>query len=332
MLSDAAPVYAEADGSRLSFNGLPEAFGQPLLVFPLNRIASMLAFIDRKPLESCQDFKGEIYKDSKGEMHEDFKGEFFEDLSTRSPSCDGLPEAFGQPHFVFPSDSIASMPAFVNRELYESCQDFKAEVYEDFKREIYEDFNFETKHEESASAEYNFTRLELLPFDCARNLKYVGEVVARLAKLRNRRIHWWKSSHAICPLTSFPIKLLPYPPFNLKMPTSSRTLVDGKALALSMISACNFVGNGWCSNAANVTSLGDYMQRCKLGPFRPDLAMALQKTIASPEVTEAERGESAQKLNQMIAAARAELEKLQCLQEQRLLRMYQNLTGGLPCD
>jgi|Transcript_81279 hypothetical protein len=235
-----------------------------------------------------------------------------------------LPEALRHPKFPYPSKDVPSTCTIVNLAPVQDSVDFlinknHANVHEKFKTESGERHNVECNRED----------LEVVPFAWARNLKDIGGVVAKLAKLRNKRDQWWRSSHALCPLTSFPIKLLPYPPFNMKIPARARNLVDGKALALSMISTCNFLENDWCETEADVAALGEYMHRCKLGSFRPDQAMVLQNKIKSPDVSEVERIQSAQRLNEMVIAARTELEKLQCIQEQRLLGMYRNLTGGL---
>jgi|Transcript_49413 hypothetical protein len=180
-------------------------------------------------------------------------------------------------------------------------------------------------------ANCNYKQLQFLPSAFDPNLKEIGEIVAKLTlQLTSNNDKWWKSSQVplTCPLTGFPIKLLPYPPFKLKMPSSSsRILVDGKALALNLIATCNSGTNSWCLNRPDLLALGDYMHRCKLGPLRPDVAIALAEDIKSLNLSQAERDQSAQELNRMVCAAQAELKKLHWIQEQRLLRLYNELTG-----
>jgi hypothetical protein len=158
--------------------------------------------------------------------------------------------------------------------------------------------------------------------------KDMGEVLATLAlPTTSKREQWWKLSkiQVTCPFTGFPIKFLPYPPFKLSVAsTGSKMLVDGKSLALTMISTCDFV-NGWCTDAFEVVALGDYIRKCKLGRLHPDHAMALANSINSPDRSGAEQAKALRELNRMIASAKAELEKLNRIREQRLLRLYQEL-------
>jgi len=67
--------------------------------------------------------------------------------------------------------------------------------------------------------------------------KEVAEMSLKAASNPNR---WWTLSRIIltCPLTGFPIHLLPYPPFKLRVHADKpwpHVLVDGKFLALHLI-------------------------------------------------------------------------------------------------
>jgi hypothetical protein len=175
------------------------------------------------------------------------------------------------------------------------------------------------------------TMPELSQFACNQNLKDIGEVVAKRAlQSTSKREPWWKScqSPVTCPFSGFPINLLPYPPYKLSVQSKgTRVLVDGKCLALTMISTCNFDANGWCTEK-DVVALGVYVHRCKLGRrLRPDRALALVKEIGSPNVPYTEQEKKRKELNCMISAANEELKKLRCIQEQRLLRLYEELPG-----
>jgi hypothetical protein len=103
-------------------------------------------------------------------------------------------------------------------------------------------------------------------------------------------------------------------------------LVDGKSLALNMIATCNFIENGWCSDASDVKALSDYVHKCKLGRrLRPDRAMALVKEMTQ---SHADRDRAGQELKRMISLAKSELKKIQAIQEQRLLSLYQELSDA----
>jgi hypothetical protein len=144
---------------------------------------------------------------------------------------------------------------------------------------------------------------------------------------------WWTMSSRplICPLTGFPINLLPYPPFKLRLQAHQPTphaLADGKFLALFLISSGSLVVNNRTLELSEVSAVGQYISRCKLGPFRPELAFALAKDVQSPELSESERQRAAEELSQMRSAARSELGKLRRIQEQRLQQLQQQLTSG----
>lgn len=82
--------------------------------------------------------------------------------------------------------------------------------------------------------------------------------------------------------------------------------------------------------ASDITALDDYMQRCKLGPWRPGIARSLalvarrpwreglgQEMVSAP--TEGQRQRAARELQAMRAKTRAELKKLHRIQD-RMLR------------
>jgi len=148
--------------------------------------------------------------------------------------------------------------------------------------------------------------------------------VGRTAKQRStgaKEHRWWTQVDAsqLCPLSGFPIGLLPYPPFKLRSypdQAAPHRLVDGKYLALMVISSgdVNVCGRGLVKT--DVEALDSYVHRCKLGPFRLGKALALAK-----EVVYCSSKEAAQELDNMCNFARVELSRLQVIQKNRMLQM-----------
>ena len=147
---------------------------------------------------------------------------------------------------------------------------------------------------------------------------------------------WWTRSHTaalMCPLTNFPIQLLPYPPFKLcSEPEPSKqspggpgahgahTLLDGKFLALQLI-VHGRSGPGIRELLpSDLTALDLYIQRCKLGPFRPGAARNLAEEMHTAP-TQAERERAATDLHKLRAKTRSEMGKLRRIQENRLAQL-----------
>merc|ERR1712187_726467 len=100
-----------------------------------------------------------------------------------------------------------------------------------------------------------------------------------------------------CPISNFPICLLPYPPFKLRMlsgSTNQRKWVDGKFLALLLIASGQMSACGRDLQASDVEALDEYMHRyCKLAAFKPSRAMKLAREATSPDISEEDRQRSA---------------------------------------
>lgn len=148
----------------------------------------------------------------------------------------------------------------------------------------------------------------------------------------NSRTRWWSRPDLplLCPLTRFPICLLPYPPFKLRIDpkrSSPHRLVDGKFLAIHYIANGNASACGRELEASDLSALDDYVHRCKLGPFRPGRAHALAQEAASAEAPQ-RRAQAVEERERFVAAARAELGKLRRIQENRLLQ----ISKALPAD
>mmetsp|Transcript_66127 Transcript_66127/g.121975 ORF Transcript_66127/g.121975 Transcript_66127/m.121975 type:complete len:545 (+) Transcript_66127:66-1700(+) len=95
---------------------------------------------------------------------------------------------------------------------------------------------------------------------------------------------WWVEVSEVCPLSGFPIALLPYPPYKFQLGVSAGSagkskeavkLVDGPFLVLQVLSTWHFEVLGRQLTGTDITSLDKYMKRCKLGPFRLGKAMKL---------------------------------------------------------
>uniref|UniRef100_A0A7S4Q573 Uncharacterized protein n=1 Tax=Alexandrium monilatum TaxID=311494 RepID=A0A7S4Q573_9DINO len=142
---------------------------------------------------------------------------------------------------------------------------------------------------------------------------------------------WWtRPTHPLlCPLTGFPVNLLPYPPFKLRSDASKPTpykLVDGKFLAMAVIvdSSVPFCGRNL--QVSDLHALDLHIHRCKLGPFKPARLMELQRAVAEATTAKA-KAEAMQGLVKFRIEARAELGKLRKIQESRLIQL-QLLPGG----
>jgi len=137
---------------------------------------------------------------------------------------------------------------------------------------------------------------------------------------------WWAQANAsmTCPLSGFPISMLPYPPFKFHMRSGSEhrkespMLVDGPFLVLQVLTTWNFDVLGRPLLVADVASLDSYMKRCKLGPFRLGRAM---------ELLAAGTNESHRELSDLQAQAKRKLDNLRHVQNFRRIRNDQGQQG-----
>lgn len=136
---------------------------------------------------------------------------------------------------------------------------------------------------------------------------------------------WWTKPMLplLCPLTKFPMCLLPYPPFKFRVDSKRsgpHQLVDGKFLAMNVIVTGELFACGRELQASDIIALDDYIRRCKLGPYRPGRAVELRRQAengATPDLRE----QAAKELETCRSSARAELGKLRRIQENRLLQI-----------
>eukprot|EP00933_Yihiella_yeosuensis_P053935 TRINITY_DN5225_c0_g1_i2.p1 TRINITY_DN5225_c0_g1~~TRINITY_DN5225_c0_g1_i2.p1 ORF type:complete len:300 (+),score=51.50 TRINITY_DN5225_c0_g1_i2:26-901(+) len=146
-------------------------------------------------------------------------------------------------------------------------------------------------------------------------------------------IRWWTRPNLplLCPITKFPICLLPYPPFKLRADpkrSSPHHLVDGKFLAMHIIFTGQLVACGRKLEASDIKALDDYVQRCKLGPYRPGRAITLSTEIATAESPQA-RAKAQQDMARFVTSARMELGKLRRIQENRMIQINKALPPQL---
>lgn len=134
---------------------------------------------------------------------------------------------------------------------------------------------------------------------------------------------WWTEIHDVCPVTGFPVRLLPYPPFKLQIPgdgsRDGTRLIDGPYLVLCILSSWRFEVLGKPLTVSEVSSLDAYMKRCKLGPFR--LGRALELLAEGT-------GEAHRELEALRGRARARLEHLRHIQRVRL-NQYEESGGDI---
>eukprot|EP00443_Scrippsiella_acuminata_P091996 CAMPEP_0115399626 /NCGR_PEP_ID=MMETSP0271-20121206/14934_1 /TAXON_ID=71861 /ORGANISM="Scrippsiella trochoidea, Strain CCMP3099" /LENGTH=339 /DNA_ID=CAMNT_0002823445 /DNA_START=14 /DNA_END=1033 /DNA_ORIENTATION=- len=166
--------------------------------------------------------------------------------------------------------------------------------------------------------------------DLCRSLGSSGGGRARGGKASGS-IRWWTKPDLplLCPLTRFPVTLLPYPPFKLRVDpqrSSPHRLVDGKFLAMHLIVTGRFFACGRELHQSDINALDDFVHRCKLGPYRPGRALALAKEVADVQTAPERRVKAAQELQSFTTSTRAELGKLRRIQENRLLQL--NKTGS----
>mmetsp|Transcript_16829 Transcript_16829/g.39065 ORF Transcript_16829/g.39065 Transcript_16829/m.39065 type:complete len:580 (-) Transcript_16829:40-1779(-) len=126
---------------------------------------------------------------------------------------------------------------------------------------------------------------------------------------------WWTESPGECPLSGFPVSMLPHPPFRFRAePNSSGRyrLVDGQYLALDVLATWNFEALGRQLTIKDISALDAYIKRCKLGPWRLGEAM----TLFSDGSNDAHN-----KLDTLRRSARRKLEDLRRIQQRRKLQI-----------
>lgn len=173
----------------------------------------------------------------------------------------------------------------------------------------------------------DWAQLEAQGPECEDTQDVAQEPGLRARRARGRQAgsaRWWTRPEVrlLCPLTKFPIALLPYPPFKLRVDPQRSTphrLVDGKFLAMHVIATGRFVACGRELLPTDMRALDDYVQWCKLGPYRPGRALALAEEASAPFATR--RAEAARELELFRVAAKAELGKLRRIQENRLMQL-----------
>lgn len=121
---------------------------------------------------------------------------------------------------------------------------------------------------------------------------------------------WWRELSDICPVSNFPVALLPHPPFNLHL-ANGVVPVDGHTIVLQVITTGNFSVMGERLNMRQCDLLDAYMKRCKLGPFRISKFLAL-RCSSSPAATF--------ELNDMCEAAARRLARTRHVQDGRIGR------------
>jgi hypothetical protein len=133
---------------------------------------------------------------------------------------------------------------------------------------------------------------------------------------------WWvhPEQTSMCPLTQFPVSLLPYPPFKFAQDldtSNSHWLVDGKSLALMYIESNGTLAVcGRALQPSDIIALDGYIQRCSLGAFRPSRLAVLQRDVAASK-DGTERVKAMTELESFRASARRELKKIRRIQGNR---------------
>lgn len=142
---------------------------------------------------------------------------------------------------------------------------------------------------------------------------------------RSSVVRWWSRPGLplLCPVSEFPICLLPYPPFKLRVNPERahpHRLVDGKFLAMQIIVTGRFEICGRTLVESDMVAIDEYTHRCKLGPYRLSRFLQLSRGIAAAKMPQP-RAQAALELERFQDAARGELGKLRRIQENRLLQI-----------
>jgi hypothetical protein len=151
---------------------------------------------------------------------------------------------------------------------------------------------------------------------------------------RKGKGRWWTVSPLICPLSKFPICLLPYPPFRFSVSPKdggTQNWVDGKFLSLQVIASGDTRVCGCELRASDVRALDAYMHRCKLGSIRLGRLLDLEQKVISVNCSAEEKEYSASKLKDLRLAACLELKKLQQIKKHRLSKIRRGMSGA-PTD
>lgn len=149
---------------------------------------------------------------------------------------------------------------------------------------------------------------------------------------------WWTQLRDICPISGFPVALLPYPPFKLQQQNgtgkNSLRLIDGPYLVLQVLCTWRFEAQGTPLTAGDVAALDAYVRRCKLGPFRLGRALELLSMATADAQTELEalRSRAGRRLEVLRHVQRVRLERTDT-EEAKLpspQQQQQSRRGGRP--
>lgn len=137
--------------------------------------------------------------------------------------------------------------------------------------------------------------------------------------------NWWKtlSDPLVCALSDFPIAMLPYPPFKLRVVADQPNpykLVDGKFLALLLIANGSRYACDRDLEVSDIAALDKYIQKCKLGRLRVGQAIKLENKVAAAR-SEEERQAATQMVDEYKELARSEFSRLRGIQTNRLKKM-----------
>lgn len=161
-----------------------------------------------------------------------------------------------------------------------------------------------------------------------------GMEVARLTMQQSIKMHrWWTMLHLplVCPVSGFPINLLHYPPFKLRETAADpnpHSLVDGKSLALFLLSTGSLTVNGRSLEPFEVAALGEHNRRCKVGQYRFNEALSLLCKTHDEGILDTDRAEAVHVFSKIQVIASSDLASLQYMQEQRLLQLHEQMTSS----
>mmetsp|Transcript_76669 Transcript_76669/g.159516 ORF Transcript_76669/g.159516 Transcript_76669/m.159516 type:complete len:472 (+) Transcript_76669:177-1592(+) len=123
---------------------------------------------------------------------------------------------------------------------------------------------------------------------------------------------WWTLTHDICPISHFPVRLLPYPPFRITRADRSYFLCDGLTLALQALLTGNYQAVDHPLSEREILALDRHLKKCKLARYRLQPAMRLQQDHSD---------EACEALRRLRALAQEKLESVRSIQSTRLQRL-----------
>jgi len=126
---------------------------------------------------------------------------------------------------------------------------------------------------------------------------------------------WWTQQSDECPISGFPVALLPYPPFKFRVNSDTAytyVLIDPLYFVLDILASWRFEACGRALTVRDIAALDAHIRRCKLGRWRLGEAFEL---FASG------KHDGTDSLEDVRSKARRKLEQIRKIQQNRRKRL-----------